>query len=128
MRPFYQFERVPQLIGTFLRGNIVILKPAAEDGWNETKEKVWSIAERCWKSDPESRPTAEELQKLVAGLNISDNRLPEPEYCRRKTNNKVDYGRVSDILDQVCEYVVSQWAVSDDRDVDSKISKCNSGF
>jgi hypothetical protein len=85
-----------------MKGNVMPLKPSAMDGWNEIKEKIWSAAERCWKSDTEARPTARELQKLIAGLNTTDYRLPEPEYRRTRTNNMVDYRQVFDILDQVC--------------------------
>jgi hypothetical protein len=101
MTPFCQFKAVPHLISAFLKGNPIPQKPTQDNEWNGTKEKIWSVAEQCWKRDPQSRPSAGGLQDHVASLGGSDDRPPEPKYSRPKANNKVDYSRIFDILYQV---------------------------
>lgn len=43
---------------------------------DELSESVWEIARKCWKPEPETRPDAAELVRLMGDINALAN--PEP--------------------------------------------------
>jgi hypothetical protein len=59
------------------------------------------VAMRCWKSDPESRPKADELLDIISDFNHPDDRLPDRISQRKKIAVTIDYDSILSILTEV---------------------------
>jgi hypothetical protein len=107
--PFDQFRKLTQFILAFTSRNATPIQPSKKGSRVTLPEgAVSKVAERCWEYDPKMRPTAEEVQSILAVEVKEDDRPSVGDEAtlfltakQSRSEAKVDYGRVFSILQRV---------------------------
>lgn len=89
-----------------IKGGITPSRPASRRGVSQVEDRVWALMERCWSYESKKRPKCDEIQRIIADLNVVDNRPPVDDGAaflnvkRVRSNIKINYKQVYEILQQ----------------------------
>ncbi|KAJ3561616.1 hypothetical protein NP233_g10087 [Leucocoprinus birnbaumii] len=70
--PYYQYTEVSEILSAVSRGELPIRPDHSDDAVDEIDDRAWGLITKCCKLERGDRPTAAEVQNLIAGWEVDD--------------------------------------------------------
>ncbi|KAF9441650.1 kinase-like protein, partial [Macrolepiota fuliginosa MF-IS2] len=101
--PFYEFSTNSRVAIAIVRG--AVPRRPEPGGPDHIDDTMWDLMLRCWRHEPQDRPTCEELRLFFDGLKLLDDRPGAPTgtgddhaYWKDELDERLDYERAYQIL------------------------------
>ncbi|KAJ3571101.1 hypothetical protein NP233_g3972 [Leucocoprinus birnbaumii] len=104
--PYYQYIEESDIRAAIYKGELPRRPSGIEDDADEIGDSAWSLIKQCCQLSPDKRPTLGEVERLVIGLEIVDDRpLPdmslESSFRAMRSRPNVNFNRVETLLGQI---------------------------
>ncbi|KXN81654.1 Ribosomal protein S6 kinase alpha-5 [Leucoagaricus sp. SymC.cos] len=104
--PYYQYPDDHEVVTHNSKAELPRRPDRSDDDTDEIDDKAWDLITRCCAQNPDDLPDISQIQEMVVGLGIEDNRpvakpLVGPEVLALRSRPKIDFDQAETALGKI---------------------------